>query len=348
MNRCIQCYRCVRFYRDYAGGKDLNVFASHNHVYFGRQQEGTLESEFSGNLVEVCPTGVFTDKTFNKHFTRKWDLSNAPSICPGCSLGCNIIVSERYGSMRRVMNRYNGAVNGYFICDRGRFGYEFVNDEKRIRYIKIRLKNNDIQEDTDIETVNSFLKKAFLKDKKVAGIGSPRASLESNFALSMLVGKDNFYYGIREKEQRLTQMVLDFLQKSNVRTPSLKKMEKADAVIVLGEDLVNTAPMVALALRQSVRNKSFEEAEEKNIPLWNDGPLRELAQDDRSPLFVLTPFKDSLDEIAEEVIRDSYSGIADLGFAVAAQLDKKAPAPSHLSKEHQKLAEKIADTLKKG
>jgi NADH-quinone oxidoreductase subunit G len=130
MNRCIQCYRCVRFYRDYTGGKDLNVFASANHVYFGRFEEGPLENEFSGNLVEVCPTGVFTDKTLKNHFTRKWDLSNAPSVCVHCSAGCNIIASERYGSLRRIMSRYNGAVNGYFICDRGRFGYEFVNNER--------------------------------------------------------------------------------------------------------------------------------------------------------------------------------------------------------------------------
>ncbi len=74
MNRCIQCYRCVRFYRDYAGGKDLNVFGSHNHVYFGRHEDGTLENEFSGNLVEVCPTGVFTDKTLR-------NISPANGIC---------------------------------------------------------------------------------------------------------------------------------------------------------------------------------------------------------------------------------------------------------------------------
>jgi NADH-quinone oxidoreductase subunit G len=132
MNRCIQCYRCVRFYRDYAGGDDLNVFSAHNHVYFGRHEDGTLENEFSGNLVEVCPTGVFTDKTLKEHYTRKWDLSNAPSICHHCSLGCNIIAGERYGSLRRVLSRYNGAVNGYFICDRGRFGYDFVNNTNRI------------------------------------------------------------------------------------------------------------------------------------------------------------------------------------------------------------------------
>ena len=71
MNRCIQCYRCVRFYRDYAGGRDFHVFGSANRVYFGRFEDGKLESEFSGNLVEVCPTGVFTDKTLREHYTRK-------------------------------------------------------------------------------------------------------------------------------------------------------------------------------------------------------------------------------------------------------------------------------------
>jgi NADH-quinone oxidoreductase subunit G len=132
MNRCIQCYRCVRFYRDYAGGTDLNAFAAHNHVYFGREKDGVLQSPFSGNLVEVCPTGVFTDKTLRSHYTRKWDLTTAPSVCPHCSLGCNIIAGERYGALRNIVNRFNGEVNGYFLCDRGRYGYEYVNSPNRI------------------------------------------------------------------------------------------------------------------------------------------------------------------------------------------------------------------------
>src|SRR6187549_236640 len=138
MNRCIQCYRCVRFYRDYAGGRDLNVFGAHDALSFGREQDGTLENEFSGNLVEVCPTGVFTDKTFSHHYTRKWDLQSAQSICPHCSLGCNTTPGERYGILRRIMNRFNSQVNGYFLCDRGRFGYEYVNSDKRIKRALLR------------------------------------------------------------------------------------------------------------------------------------------------------------------------------------------------------------------
>ena len=132
MNRCIQCYRCVRFYREYAGGRDFDSYGSHNTVFFGRQQDGVLESEFAGNLVEVCPTGVFTDKTLKRHYTRKWDLQMAPSICVHCGRDATSR-GERYGSLRRILNRYNGEVNGYFLCDRGRYGYEFVNSAERIR-----------------------------------------------------------------------------------------------------------------------------------------------------------------------------------------------------------------------
>lgn len=346
MNRCIQCYRCVRFYRDYAGGKDLNVFGSRNHVYFGRHEDGPLENGFSGNLVEVCPTGVFTDKTLKNHFTRKWDLSNAPSVCVHCSVGCNTIVSERYGSLRRIMSRYNGAVNGYFICDRGRFGYEFVNDEKRIRKAKIRMKKTDNAEEEDIGIIHSALAESFSKSKKIIGIGSPRASLESNFALSTLVGKENFYHGISKKEQLLTRTILDFLLNSGVHSPSLKQIEKADAVFVLGEDILNTAPMMALSLRQAARNVTNKEAVKKGLPLWNDAPVRELAQDVKSPLFIATPFKDGLDDIAEISFRASYEEISDLGFNVAYLLDDKAPVSKIKLKDRQETAEKIALSLK--
>jgi len=346
MNRCIECYRCVRFYRDYAGGKDLNVFASRNQVYFGRFEDGTLENEFSGNLVEVCPTGVFTDKLLKKHFTRKWDLSNAPSICTHCSLGCNILAGERYDELRRIMNRYNGEVNGYFICDRGRFGYEFVNDEKRIRKAQMHIRKGDPLEEVEDELLFSTLKIELSDEKKVIGIGSPRASLEANYALSVLVGKENFYQGISKKEQDLTRIVLSFLQESGIQTPSLKQIEKADAVLILGEDLVNTAPLMALAVREASRNLGKELAEKKGIPTWNVQPVNQLAQNAKSPIFIVTPFKDSLDDLAESTFRGNLSDISTLGFAIASVLNGTAPKVEMMDKNQQLLAEKIALTLK--
>jgi NADH-quinone oxidoreductase subunit G len=344
MNRCIQCYRCVRFYRDYAGGKDLNVFGSHNHVYFGRHEDGTLESEFSGNLAEVCPTGVFTDKTLKHHYTRKWDLTSAPSVCHHCGLGCNTIASERYGSLRRIQSRYNGEVNGYFICDRGRFGYEFVNSKKRISVPL--LSGNGNQKTISRNEALNYIKNISQDKNKLIGIGSPRASLESNFALRAWVGENNFYHGVPEHEYELLKTILDILRKGPARSPSMKETEKADAVFILGEDLINTAPMLALSLHQSVHQLPEEIASQLKIYKWNDIAVRIAMQDHKGPLFIATPDATKMDDIATQVFRAAPDDIARLGFAVANILNKESPVVNNLSGEMNRVAENIAGVLK--
>jgi NADH-quinone oxidoreductase subunit G len=338
MNRCIQCYRCVRFYNDYAGGEDFGVFGAHDNVYFGREEEGVLENEFSGNLVEVCPTGVFTDKTLRKHYTRKWDMTGAPSICTHCGVGCNIIAAERYGSLRRILSRYNGEVNGYFLCDRGRFGYEFVNSEKRITEPSI---NN---ESTDVENASGHIAGIISNSKKVVGIGSPRASLESNYVLQKLVGKENFYSGVSSSDQKILNEILNILGNSPAHTPSLKEIEKADAVLILGEDLTNTAPMMALATRQSIKNKPMKIVDALKIPEWHDYAVRDAIQDDKSPFYVFTPFPTKLDRLAAHSYYASPDDIARAGFAIANQIDKSSPEISGDEKSN-KLFSQIADDL---
>lgn len=290
MNRCIQCYRCVRFYNDYAGGQDFGVFASNGRVYFGRSEDGILENEFSGNLVEVCPTGVFTDKTLRQHYTRKWDLTSAPSICHQCSLGCNTLASERYGGLRRIMSRFNGDVNGYFICDRGRFGYEYVNSESRL--------TRCAQKDGTMEAAFENIQKYFATRPRMIGIGSPRASLESNFMLKKLVGEENFFRGIPSNEGKCVDAVLKMLTTSGVTTPSLAEVEKFDTVFVLGEDVTNTAPMMALALRQAAKNIPRQKAFDLRIQHWNDAAIREVVQGETGPFYIATPYATKLDEIA--------------------------------------------------
>jgi len=323
MNRCIQCYRCVRFYKDYAGGKDLDVFAAHGDLYFGRQEEGVLESEFSGNLVEVCPTGVFTDKTLKKHYTRKWDLTNAPSICHQCGLGCNIIASERYGSVRRVLNRYNSDVNGYFLCDRGRFGYEYINSKKRLQ--QPLKKEGDIFLSIRKEHVVSEIKSIVAKEKCI-GIGSPKASLESNFLLQQLVGKDNFYAGITAKEGELTQLVIKILKDGKVKTPSLGAVKEYDAVFILGEDVTNTAPMLALNLRQAAKNKPHDDAKALKIPEWNDAAMREAVQEATGPFYIAAVQNTRLDDIATQTYHAHPDDIATLGYAVANKINNELTA----------------------
>lgn len=337
MNRCIQCYRCVRFYKDYAGGADLDVFASKGNVYFGRHEDGTLESEFSGNLSEVCPTGVFTDKTLKQHYTRKWDLTMAPSICQHCSLGCNIIAGERYGDLRMIANRYHGEINGYFICDRGRFGYEFVNAEGRIRQPLLN------QQAVDREKIIMEVS-ALLKNSKVIGIGSPRASLQSNFALKELVGKEHFYKGVSNLEHDLTELALTILKDGPVRTSTMKEVERADAVFILGEDLTNTAPMLALAVRQSVRQQPMKEVAKMSVPEWNDAAAREIIQDKKGPLFIATVAETKLDDIATQTFRAAPEDMARLGLAVAHVLDQISPQVN-LTQEEQTLVKQIAQAL---
>ena len=346
MNRCIECYRCVRFYRDYAGGRDFDVFAAHDHVYFGRHEDGTLENEFSGNLVEVCPTGVFTDKTLKKHYTRKWDLQTAPSVCVHCALGCNTIPGERYGMLRRIRNRFNHAVNGYFLCDRGRYGYEFVNSEKRIRQTLIKEERSGRPETASRHSAIEKLKELLVEDAAVIGIGSPRASLEANFALRSLVGPENFFQGVSERETRLTSLVLKILHEGPARSPSLHEVQLADAVLVLGEDVTNVAPLLALALRQAVRRQPMKIAERLRIPEWDDAGVREAVQQERGPLFIATTASTKLDDIATETYRAAPDELARLGFAVAHALSGDAPKPAGLPDAVSALANRIATALK--
>jgi NADH-quinone oxidoreductase subunit G len=340
MNRCIACYRCVRFYNDYAGGDDLQVFGIHNNVYFGRFEDGALENEFSGNLVEVCPTGVFTDKTFSAHYARKWDLQTAPSICVHCSLGCNIAPGERYGELRRVINRYNGDVNGYFLCDRGRFGYDFVNSSKRIRTPRIN------GQTTTVETAKKHFHGLLAKAQSVIGIGSPRSSLEANFALRALVGEENFFLGLEDTEHTLLNAISELMRDGGIHSPSLREVEQADAVLILGEDVTHSAPRLALSLRQAVRNASFDLAQTLQILPWQDAAVRQLQGQLRSPLFIGSIYATRLDEVATETYRGSPEDIARLGFAIAHSLDQAAPRPDGLTPAEQTLATTIADSLK--
>ncbi len=321
MNRCITCYRCVRFYDDYAGGTDLSAQASHHHTYFGRFEEGTLESEFSGNLVEVCPTGVFTDKPFSAQYTRKWDLQTAPSICNGCSVGCNITPGERYGTLRRVVNRYHNDINGYFLCDRGRFGAHYVNSESRLRSAR-DASGMSVSTTAIEERISEFTSEA------VIGIGSPRASNEANFALRSFVGAENYFSGHSDAEHEALQVLIECLRDAAFHSPSVRQIEQADAILVLGEDVTNTAPRIALALRQSVRNEAKALAETSRIPSWQDAAVRELAQESLSPLAVFACGSTRLDDIATTKLNADQQTLIEASNALSERLSGRSPAYS--------------------
>ncbi len=344
MNRCIQCYRCARFYRGYAGGRDFHVFAWHDSVYFGRQSDGVLQSKFSGNLVEVCPTGVFDDKTLAQHYVRKWDLQTAPSVCVHCALGCNTIPGERYGTLRRIRNRYNDAVNGYFLCDRGRYGYEFVNHPKRIRQPLLGSEQGR-PAPASAESVLAQIGRAIHDSDRVIGIGSARASLESNFALRCLVGPENFYPGTCQAEAQLLARAIDILRAGPVPSASLHEASYADAVVLLGDDVPNVAPVLELALRQSTLRKPSDAIQELKIETWNDAAIRQVIQTEKGPLFIATTHGTDLDVAATRTYRAAPQDLARLGFAVAHLLDASAPTVPGLSVPMASLAREIASQL---
>jgi NADH-quinone oxidoreductase subunit G len=340
MNRCIACYRCVRFYKDYAGGTDLGVFGAHDNVYFGRVEDGALESEFSGNLTEVCPTGVFTDKTHSERYNRKWDMQFSPSICHGCSSGCNISPGERYGEIRRIENRYNGSVNQYFLCDRGRFGYGYVNREDRPRQPLLADGNVKLGLDAALDKAADLL-----RGRNIVGIGSPRASLESNFALRELVGAEHFYSGIEAGELERLRLIVKVLNESPLPIPTMRDIEDHDAIFVLGEDLTQTAARMALGLRQAVKGKAEDMAAAMKVQPWLDAAVKNIGQHELNPLFIASLAETRLDDIAEECVHAAPDDLARIGFAVAHALDASAPAVEGLDTEAFGLAQRIAAAL---
>ncbi|MHA3097065.1 NADH-quinone oxidoreductase subunit NuoG [Acinetobacter brisouii] len=341
MNRCIACYRCVRYYKDYAGGTDFGVYANASRVYFGRPESGTLESEFSGNLTEVCPTGVFTDKTHSERYNRKWDMQYAPSVCQGCSSGCNISPGERYGELRRVENRFNGDVNQYFLCDKGRFGTGYVNRADRPRQPQLRNQAEVTTVSVD-QALDAVIAK--LQGKKVLGIGSPRASLESNYALRELVGSDNYSTGMTQKEQSLVELAASIMQTEGIYNPTLREVESYDAVLILGEDLTQTAPRMALSVRQAAKNKAKQMAADRRTPDWLAEPVARIGQDEKSPIYILAATQTRLADVATGEVVASPNDIARLGFAVAAAV--KGENVLGLDDDTKAFAQTIADTLK--
>lgn len=346
MNRCITCYRCVRFYKDYAGGEDLGAFGAHDNIYFGRTVDGTLENEFSGNLTEVCPTGVFTDRTHSEHYTRKWDMQFAPSICHQCSSGCNTSPGERYGEVRRIENRFNGDVNQYFLCDRGRFGYGYVNREDRPRVPSFR---ESVAVEPTLLDVDGALDRTAERlkgSRRVVGIGSPRASLESNHLLREMVGAENFSTGIAERELACLELIQTLQRERDWHIPSMREIEHHDAVIVLGEDLIQSAARVALSVRQAANARGEEMAEANGIPAWNANAVATLQQGRTRPVFIASLTETRLDDIARDTWHGAPDEIARLGFALAHALDERAPSVEGLDDATRELIATMSGALK--
>jgi NADH-quinone oxidoreductase subunit G len=249
MNRCIHCFRCRRFYQDFAGYRDLGVMQIGRREYFGRAESGRLESPFSGNLIDVCPTGVYTDKPA-RFKGRRWNFERGPSLCIHCSLGCNTTGSARYREMVRQEARFNEAVNGYFICDRGRYGFDFANHPDRPR--RARIGEREVPWKEGIQAAADRLKA--IRAGEVLCVGSARCSLETQAGLKrmcrLLAWPEPRFFMDPVTERKVRTAVTRLHEGLAV---SMRQIEDADFVLALGADPVNEAPMLAMAMRQAWR-----------------------------------------------------------------------------------------------
>jgi NADH-quinone oxidoreductase subunit G len=254
MNRCIHCYRCSRYYQEFTGYRDLGVMRNASRTYFGRFQDGILESPFTGNLSDICPTGVYTDKP-SRFFGRRWDYQRSPSVCINCCLGCHTVASIRYREVKRQEARFSKDVNGYFICDRGRYGFFYANLESRPRSASIN--GETVFHDQAVQTAIDKLGKIGRDSgtSAIAAFGSVRSSLETQAMLRhlcQLMGWRNPAYFMDPAAISKAKTAIARLEPELAM--SLREVEKADFILCVGADPINEAPMLALAMRQAQRN----------------------------------------------------------------------------------------------
>ena len=254
MNRCIHCYRCSRFYQEFTGYTDLGVMCNSNRTYFGRFEDGILESPFTGNLSDICPTGVYTDKP-SRYFGRRWDYQRRPSLCINCSLGCHTIASVKYREVKRQEARFSNDINGHFICDRGRYGFFYASLESRPRETSVNGKTAAYDEALQAAATKLGQIEQEAGTDAIAVLGSARSSLETQAMVKRISRLRNWRspaYFIDSAAVARVNAAINRLESE--LAVSMREVESADFVLCIGADPINEAPMLALALRQAQRN----------------------------------------------------------------------------------------------
>jgi NADH-quinone oxidoreductase subunit G len=192
--RCILCSRCVRFCDEVTGTGELGIFSRGDHSEIGLFPGTTLDNKYSGNVIDICPVGALTDRDF-RFQVRVWYLDTAKSICTGCARGCNIEVhtSRRrphHNQGRRVARlkpRFNAEVNRWWLCDAGRYGFEWIDDDSRLT-APVRRDGPAAVEttwDDALAALGQALGRA--RPDEIGVIASPRMSNEDLFALRRLL-----------------------------------------------------------------------------------------------------------------------------------------------------------------
>ena len=252
MSRCIHCTRCVRFGQEVAGVMELGMSHRGEHAEIETFVGQSVDSELSGNMIDICPVGALTSKPF-RYSARTWELSRRKSIAPHDSSGANLVVQVKNNEVLRVVPLENEEVNECWIADRDRFSYEALNSADRLR--TPMLKQGGEWKEVDWQTALEYVANGLnqiSKDHGGSSIGalvSPHSTLEELHLAGTLVrslGSDNIDYRLRNAE---------FVKAEGVRYlgTSVASLSQLQRVLVVGSNLRKDHPLFAQRIRQATR-----------------------------------------------------------------------------------------------
>ena len=252
MSRCIQCTRCVRFGQEVAGVMELGMSHRGEHAEIETFVGQSVDSELSGNMIDICPVGALTSKPF-RYSARTWELSRRKSVSPHDSTGSNLVVQVKNNKVLRVVPLENEAVNECWIADRDRFSYEALNSDQRLTSPMLKQGGKWINVDwqTALEYVANGLKviKSNQGGKAIGALVSPHSTLEELYLAGALVrglGSENIDYRLRNAEFD-TPVGVRYLG------TSIASLSHLQSVLVVGSNLRKDHPLFAQRIRQAVR-----------------------------------------------------------------------------------------------
>ena len=252
MSRCIHCTRCVRFGQEVAGVMELGMIHRGEHSEITTVVGDSVDSELSGNMIDICPVGALTSKPF-RYSARTWELSRRKSVAPHDSTGSNLIVQVKNHKVMRVVPFENEEVNECWIADRDRFSYEALNSDERLT--KPMLKQGGEWKEVDWQTALEYVANGLQQIKNnhgasaIGALVSPHSTVEELFLAGKLVrgiGSDNIDYRLRNAEFAATQGV----QWLGLPIAALSNLQSA---LIVGSNLRKDHPLFAQRIRQAAK-----------------------------------------------------------------------------------------------
>ncbi len=267
MNRCILCRKCVRFIKEIAGENDLGTFRRGAKSEICVLPDIPVDNPYSGNVVEICPVGALTSKSF-RYKIRVWQTKQTPSICPHCGDGCNITLWTKDDRIYRITSRRNDQIDEGFLCDKGRFGpvvseanlFEFVKCPERLMTPLIK-KNGEFMPcdwDEALGLVSDKFKTIVEKfgNDSLAGIGSSKLTNEDNYIFQkffrVALGTNNIDHRV-DSENPLPSPDPSNYNQIYTMTNSIAEIESARLILVFGCDLEKEHPIINLRAIKSAR-----------------------------------------------------------------------------------------------